>query len=170
MTVDKVTGDVLVARDDGIYQYGLNGRGPVYAYEGQKRMISTFKDYVAVVSPPKTNAIRSPTLRAFGGNQTDDLFSTSSFTLLNTDLKFSAHQEALPSQIQTVFVEWGDLFVMTMDGKVSWLLRDKFRHLLIYKSCTATTRNRSNKSSSYSTSAICTFLPSTWPRKPGSRG
>ncbi|KAF2145667.1 uncharacterized protein K452DRAFT_243896 [Aplosporella prunicola CBS 121167] len=118
MTVDKVTGDVLVARDDGIYQYGLNGRGPVYAYEGQKRMISTFKDYVAVVSPPKNNAIRSPTLRAFGGSQTDDLFSTSNFTLLNTDLKFIAHQEALPSQIQTVFVEWGDLFVMTMDGKL----------------------------------------------------
>jgi len=121
MTVDKATRDVIVARDDAIYTYGLHGRGPFYAYEGQKKMITIFKDYVAVVSPPKTNTItRSGPLRAFGGgSHADDIFNTSSFTLLNIDLKFIAHQEALSSQVKALVSEWGDLFILTTDGKVS---------------------------------------------------
>ncbi|KAF2089012.1 vacuolar protein sorting-associated protein 11 [Saccharata proteae CBS 121410] len=119
MTVDRTTGDVVIARDDAIYTYGLNGRGPLYAYEGQKKMVSIFKDYVAIVAPPKTSTMqRSSSLRAFGGSQADDLFNTSNFTLLNTDLKFIAHQEVLTSQVQAVFAEWDDLFVLTIDGKL----------------------------------------------------
>lgn len=119
MTVDKKTQDVVVARDDGVYYYGLHGRGPYYAYEGPKKMISTYKDYVALVSTPQTDTLtKSSSLRAFGSGQADDLFSTSSFILLNTDLKFVAHREALSSQIKATFVEWGDFFVLTLDGKV----------------------------------------------------
>ncbi|OCK80625.1 vacuolar protein sorting protein-like protein [Lepidopterella palustris CBS 459.81] len=119
MTVDKATRDVVVARNDGIYYYGPHGRGHVYAYEGEKKMITTFKDYVAIVSPPKTNTItRNGPLRAFGGSHADDLFNTSSFSLINTDLKFIAHQEALSSQIKAIVSEWGDLFVLTLDGKI----------------------------------------------------
>lgn len=119
MTVDKATRDIIVARDDAIYYYGPQGRGPVYAFEGEKKMITTFKDYVAVVSPPKSNTItRTGPLRSFGGGHTDDIFNTSGFTLINTDLKFIAHQEALTSQVKDLVSEWGDLFVLTMDGKV----------------------------------------------------
>ncbi|KAF2813315.1 vacuolar protein sorting-associated protein 11 [Mytilinidion resinicola] len=119
MTVDKTTRDVIVARDDAIYYYGPQGRGPVYAFEGEKKMITIFKDYVAVVSPPKSNTItRTGPLRSFGGGHTDDLFNTSSFTLINTDLKFKAHEEALTSQVKGLVSEWGDLFVLTMDGKI----------------------------------------------------
>ncbi|EKG19387.1 Zinc finger RING-type protein [Macrophomina phaseolina MS6] len=117
MTVDKATGDVIVARDDALYCYGLSGRRAVYAYEGPKKMVSTFKDYTAVVSPPKANTI-TRAVRAFGSSAADELFSTSSFTILDTDLKIIAHQEALPSGVQAVFVEWGDLFVLTQDGKL----------------------------------------------------
>jgi hypothetical protein len=121
MTVDKATHDVVVARDDAIYYYGPQGRGPVYAFEQEKKMITIFKDYVAVVSPPKSNSItRTGPLRPFGGGHTDDLFNTSSFMLINTDLKFIAHQEAMTSQVKDLVSEWGDLFVLTMDGKVSF--------------------------------------------------
>lgn len=120
MSVDRTTRDVVVAREDGIYYYGLNGRGPAFAYEGAKKSIGIFKDYIALVSPPKTNTLtRGGPLRAFGGGQADDLFTTSNFTILNTDLKFIAHQEALSSQIKFIFMEWGDVFVYTLDGKVS---------------------------------------------------
>ncbi|KAK3065922.1 hypothetical protein LTS18_002238, partial [Coniosporium uncinatum] len=61
---------------------------------------------------------RTTPLRAFGSSQADDVFSTSNFTILDTDLKFIAHQEALTSQVKAVFVEWGDLFVLTLDGKL----------------------------------------------------
>ncbi|KAK8216435.1 hypothetical protein IWZ01DRAFT_431451 [Phyllosticta capitalensis] len=119
MTVDKSTGDVIVARDDAIATYRLNGKGPQFAYEGPKKTIATFKEYIAVISPPKANTItRNPTMRAFGSSHVDDYFSTSNFTLLNPELHIIAHQEALSAQVQTVFVEWGDLFLLTSDGKL----------------------------------------------------
>ncbi|EOD52076.1 putative vacuolar protein sorting protein [Neofusicoccum parvum UCRNP2] len=117
ITVDKSTGDVIVARDDALYSYGLSGRRAVYTYEGPKEKISTYKDYTAIVSPPKTNTI-TRAVRTFGRSAADDLFSTSSFTILDTDMKIIAHQEALTSPVQAVFVEWGDLFVLTQDGKL----------------------------------------------------
>ncbi|ORX99032.1 hypothetical protein BCR34DRAFT_576819 [Clohesyomyces aquaticus] len=120
MAVDKATRDVVVARNDAIYYYGLHGRGPPFGYEGEKRMISTFKDYVAIVSPPKSNAMPrgNPLSRAFGIGPTDDVFNTSQFTLLNTEMKFVAHQEQISSQVKAIVSEWGDLFVLTMDGKI----------------------------------------------------
>jgi len=120
MSVDRNTRDVVVAREDGIYYYGLHGRGPAYAYEGPKKSIGIFKDYIALVSPPQTN-ILSRTARAFGASQEHDPFTTSNFTILHTDLKFIAHQEAMSSQVKFIFMEWGDLFVYTLDGKVGYL-------------------------------------------------
>jgi hypothetical protein len=119
MAVDKATRDVVVARDDAIYYYGLHGRGPPYSYEGEKQMITIFKDYVAIVSPPKSNALpRVNPLRSFGVAPADDVFNTSTFTLLNTELRFIAHQEQISSQVKAMVSEWGDLFVLTTDGKV----------------------------------------------------
>ncbi|KAF2189828.1 vacuolar protein sorting-associated protein 11 [Zopfia rhizophila CBS 207.26] len=119
MAVDKATRDVVVARNDAIYYYGLHGRGPPYAYEGEKKMISIFKDYVVIVSPPKSNTIpRANPLRAFGVGAADDVFNTSTFTLLNTELRFVAHQEQMSSQVKALVSEWGDLFVLTIDGKI----------------------------------------------------
>ncbi|KAF2018670.1 vacuolar protein sorting-associated protein 11 [Aaosphaeria arxii CBS 175.79] len=118
MAVDKSNRDVVVARNDAFYTYGLHGRGPPFAYEGEKKMISIFKDYIVIVSPPKSNAMpRSSALRAFGVGASD-VFNTSTFTLLNTELRFVAHQEQLSSQVKAVVSEWGDLFVLTTDGKI----------------------------------------------------
>ncbi|KAL1653440.1 Vacuolar protein sorting-associated protein 11 [Didymella pomorum] len=119
IAVDKTTRDVVVGRNDAIYYYGQHGRGPPYTYEGEKKMISTYKDYVVIVAPPKSNAMpRSNPLRAFGVGAADDAFNTSSFTLLNTELRYVAHQEQLTSQVQNIVSEWGDLFVFTIDGKI----------------------------------------------------
>ena len=120
MTVDKRNGDLVVVRDDAIYYYGVDGRGPCYAYDGPKSLVAIYKDYVALVSPPAASIApaKSNTLRRFGGAQADDIFNTSTFTLLDTDLKFVAHSESLVSQIKTLFVIWGDLFTLTQDGKV----------------------------------------------------
>jgi vacuolar protein sorting-associated protein 11 len=117
MTVDKATRDVVVARDDGIYYYGLHGRGPVFAYETPKQSISIFNDYLAIVSPPKAKPPKSSALRALGLGQSDD-FGSSTFSILNTDLKFIAHQETVNGQVRLLFSEWNDLFLLTLDGKV----------------------------------------------------
>lgn len=162
MTVDKTTRDVVVARNDGIYYYGLHGRGPAYAFEGEKKSISIFKDYIALVSPSKTNILtRSAPLRAFGGgNQADDFFSTSGFTILHTDLKFIAHQESLSSDVKFIFMEWGDLFVFTLDGKVFWTVGLP-KSLADHHRSSDTTKRQFSKSLRFSINAISTFLLST---------
>uniref|UniRef100_L2FHE1 Vacuolar membrane protein n=1 Tax=Colletotrichum fructicola (strain Nara gc5) TaxID=1213859 RepID=L2FHE1_COLFN len=71
MTVDKKTGDVVVAREDAIYTYTLEGRGAPRAYESPKRLVSIYQDY-SLISPFKA-----------------------------------------------IFQIWGDLFVLTQDGKVN---------------------------------------------------
>ena len=116
MTVDKRNGDIVVVREDAIYYYGVNGRGSCYAYEGPKKSVDIYRDYVALVSPPHSG--RSDTLKRFGNGAVDDMFNTTTFTLLETDLKFVAHSEKMVSQVKALFQEWGDLFLLTLDGKV----------------------------------------------------
>jgi vacuolar protein sorting-associated protein 11 len=119
LTIDRSTRDVVVGREDGIYYYGLHGRGPVFAFEGPKQSTTIFKDYIAVVSPPQTKSVgRGAPMRALGYGSSDDPFSSSTFTILNTDLKFIAHQESISSQIRFILMEWGDLFLITLDGKI----------------------------------------------------
>ncbi|KAL9128088.1 MAG: hypothetical protein Q9217_003170 [Psora testacea] len=118
MTFDDSNGDVVVVRDDAIQYYGINGRGPSYAYEGPKQLVKIYGDYVAIVSSPRTASEKRNKLRRFGGNQGDDIFNTSTFALLDTDLKYMAHTETLISQVRALFIEWGDLFLLTLDGKL----------------------------------------------------
>lgn len=120
MTFDNANGDIVVVRDDAIHYYGINGRGPSFAYEGPKQLVSIFGDYVALVTPPKASTpTKMSTLRRFVGSRRDDLYNTSTFALLDTDLKYIAHTETLISQVKALFIEWGDLFLLTLDGKVS---------------------------------------------------
>ncbi|EXJ94412.1 hypothetical protein A1O1_02806 [Capronia coronata CBS 617.96] len=119
MTQDVEGEDIVVAREDAIYYYGPNGRGPSYAFEGPKKAVKMYKEYVAIVCPPRVAQVsKSKTFRKLGGDEIDQLFSSSSFTLLDTDLKYIAHNESLPTQVKDVFMEWEELFLLTVDGKL----------------------------------------------------
>lgn len=115
MAMDRDSGDIMIAREDAIYTYGPRGRGPSYAFESPKNSINLFKDYIALVCPPRVGATKSD----FAMSQADEIFSTTTFTLLDTDLKFIAHSESLVSSVKHIFIEWGTLFLLTTDGKVS---------------------------------------------------
>lgn len=121
MTLDKSNDDIIIVRDDAIYYYGVDGRGPCYAYDGPKNLVTTFNHYVALACPPavSSKSMRDNSLQSFGGAQANDIFNTSTFTLLDTSLKFIAHSESLVSQVKWVIKIWGDLFTVTVDGKVS---------------------------------------------------
>ena len=126
MAPDQESGGVLIAREDAIYTYGPRGRGPSYAFDAQKISISLFKDYVALVCPPNMGSSNSDPLRRYGASPANDIYNTTTLTLLDTDLKFIAHSETLVSSVKHIFMEWGDLFLLTTDGKVrtelaSWL-------------------------------------------------
>ncbi|EHK98935.1 putative Vacuolar protein sorting-associated protein 11 like protein [Glarea lozoyensis 74030] len=111
--------EAVSVREDAIYYYGVDGRGPCYGYDGPKSLVAIYEDYVALVSPPAaaTASNKPSALRRFGGMQAEEIFDTSTFTLLDTDLKFIAHSESLISQVKTLFMIWGDLFTLNQDGK-----------------------------------------------------
>lgn len=119
MTLDRETGDILIAREDAVYTYGSRGRGPSYAFESPKTSISSFRDYVALVCPPKAGS-RGDAMRKYGVSPADEILGATTFTLLDTDLKFIAHSETLVSPMKQIFMEWGDLFLLTTDGKVCY--------------------------------------------------
>lgn len=122
MTKDAQSGDILVARDDAIYTYGPQGKGTSYAYPGDKKMVSLHKDYVTLVSPPQNNSLpRSASLRTFGTAKTNDLYNTTTFTIINPELKIVAHTESLSSQVNSVFSAFGSIHILTQEGKVSLL-------------------------------------------------
>ena len=119
MVRDEVSGDIVVARDDAVFYYGAGGRGPSYAFDGPKTMVQMFKDYVGLVCPPRVAQLsKSRTFKRLGGDDIDEMFSSSSFTILDTDLKYIAHTELLQSQVKYAFVEWGELFLVTAEGKL----------------------------------------------------
>lgn len=121
MAVDKRHGDIVVARDDAIYYYTLDGRGPPKAYDSPKELVTVYQQYVAIVSPPSAaQSMREPDSirRRFGGNAADVIFNASTFSLLEPDLKVIAHTETLISKVLAVFELWGDLYTLTQDGKV----------------------------------------------------
>ena len=131
MTVDRSSGEIVVVRDDAIYLYGVSGRGPSFAYEGPKQLVKVFQNYVAVVSPPKPSApSKTSALRRFVGGRAEDILNTSQFALLDTDLKYVAHSESLLSKVRAMFIEWGDLFILTQDGKVSLCCNREARSLI----------------------------------------
>ena len=127
MAVDKTMNDLIVARDDAIYYYGLHGRGPNYPYECPKKMVSIFKDYVVVVSTPQTRPSSATTsLRMFGSGAADKIFDTCNLTVLDVDLKVIAHQETLSWPVSTIFSEWDSIFVLTLKGKVRFAISSYF--------------------------------------------
>lgn len=157
MTLDKETGQILIAREDAIYNYGSRGRGPSYAFESPKTSINAFHDYVALVCPPKAGSAKGDPLRKYGVNPADQILGTTTFTLLDTDLKFIAFSESLVSPMKHIFIEWGDLFLLTTDGKVCYHLFVSVCPSLTSDRCSGIARRASSKGWKFSMSAISTF-------------
>ncbi|KAF7544998.1 hypothetical protein G7046_g9660 [Stylonectria norvegica] len=120
MTLDQRTGDVVVARDDAIYTYTLDGRGPPRAYESPKSLIAMYQEYVALACPPSASSNKEPDSmkRRYGGGAADSFFNASTFVLLDPDLRIIGHTETLMSPVKFFYEIWGDFFTITQDGKI----------------------------------------------------
>jgi vacuolar protein sorting-associated protein 11 len=119
MVLDRSTGDIVVARDDAIYHYTMEGRGPPSAYEAPKNLVAVYEEYIAVVCPPATSSKEPDTMRRRFGGTADALLNASTFVLLEPHLRIVGHTETLISPVKSLFQLWGDLFLLTQDGKVS---------------------------------------------------
>ncbi|KAI1179943.1 vacuolar protein sorting protein-like protein [Nemania sp. FL0916] len=121
MTVNKKTGDVIVVREDAVYYYTVDGRGLCFANDGATTLVSAFEDYVGLVAPPSSpkNGASDNIRRRFVGTSTDSFFSAATFTMIDPQLQIVAHSEMLISPVKALFRIWGDLFILTQDGKIN---------------------------------------------------
>lgn len=133
-------GQLVIARDEAIFVYGQEGRGQSYFYEGSKSAISTFHNYIVITSPPfvPTASSHSATVRNFVREQRAAPSSSSStsasaaafdtstdiakVTIFDPENKFVAYSGAFPEGVREVFYEWGDVFVLTNDSKLTRLV------------------------------------------------
>jgi Zn finger protein HypA/HybF involved in hydrogenase expression/tetratricopeptide (TPR) repeat protein len=118
MTLDPQSNEVVVAREDAIYSYGPKGKASSFACQGAKKLVNVHRDYVLVASPPANNFGQASKLGAFRTARADEIFNTSTFSILNADLKITAYSKPISNQIHKVFTIWGDIFLLTIDGKL----------------------------------------------------
>ncbi|RKL01016.1 hypothetical protein BFJ68_g12515 [Fusarium oxysporum] len=132
MTRDPNTDGVIVARDDAIYTYTLDGRGPPKAYESPKSKIDVYNEYVALACPPASSTAKDSEAmrRRFGNTTTNSLFNASSFVLLDMDLRVIGHTETLMSPVGHFVDIWGDFFTVLQDGK--YLDTQRIHNLIQY--------------------------------------
>ncbi|ESN94748.1 hypothetical protein HELRODRAFT_102934 [Helobdella robusta] len=131
LTDKKQLQQFIVARQDAVYFYEIDGRGPCLAFEGEKLQVHSYKGYLIIV----TRESQQPINRA---EQSDDNDSSSEqqqpqqqhqqqpqqqqheinvLTIYDLQNKFIAYSAPF-NKIFNVFVEWGSLFVLCSDFKL----------------------------------------------------
>lgn len=130
--------DMIVARDDGIYLYGPEGRGACYAYEGAwaiifntkymcllippgpKSSIAIYRSNLIITSPPfyPTAGSNSATVRNYVAKTagTDgDIAKVTVFDLAN---KLVSYSGTYREGVRDVFCQWSGIYVYGSSGKV----------------------------------------------------
>lgn len=85
---------------------------------GRKSMLSLFKDYIVVISPPTTESkgIRSSLPNILSTRP--DAVEQSKVSILDIHNKFIIHSGSVTGGIKEVFSSWGNLYLITTDGEV----------------------------------------------------
>ncbi|KAF9197012.1 hypothetical protein BGZ50_002723 [Haplosporangium sp. Z 11] len=110
------TQELAIARDEAIYFYGPDGRGPAYGLDGPKTFISFYKSYLVLVHPPNIPTAAS---RTFGVHSAAvSANDTTRLTIIDTANKFTAYQATFSQGIRSVICEWGCIYIIENGGKV----------------------------------------------------
>ncbi|KAF9158723.1 hypothetical protein DFQ26_007306 [Actinomortierella ambigua] len=112
VVMNELTHELAVARDEAIFLYGPDGRGPAFAFQGPKTYITFFKSYLVSVSP------LSLPYRGFGLNSSVPANDTTKLTIIDTANKFVAYTATFPLGIRSVICEWGSIYIVENGGKV----------------------------------------------------
>eukprot|EP00026_Physarum_polycephalum_P001684 Phypoly_transcript_01686.p1 GENE.Phypoly_transcript_01686~~Phypoly_transcript_01686.p1 ORF type:complete len:1051 (+),score=172.81 Phypoly_transcript_01686:443-3154(+) len=106
--------DLIIGRPEAVYFYGVEGRGPCFGFEGIKRKLVWFRNYLIVVGE-ETQA------NPMGGGTTSTPSSSlknNTFSIYDLKNKFIAFSENKFENVSQVVCEWGCIFVFTGDGKI----------------------------------------------------
>ncbi|KAF9150102.1 hypothetical protein BG015_008084 [Linnemannia schmuckeri] len=114
--MNESTQELAIARDEAIFFYGPDGRGPAYGLDGAKTFITFYKSYLVLVSPPNIplTATRTFGVQAASVSAND----TTRLTIVDTANKFTAYQATFSQGIRSVICEWGSIYIVENGGKV----------------------------------------------------
>ncbi|KAL6049387.1 Vacuolar protein sorting-associated protein 11 [Balamuthia mandrillaris] len=115
--------DLCVARSEAVYFYEAEGRGPCFAFEGEKKIVAWFRGYLIVVGQdeqgggraaagPSTAAPAAPATVASSSAGQPKMNTLTIYDLKN---KFVACRLTFQS-VTHIVSEWGSIFVLTQSG------------------------------------------------------
>ncbi|XP_064424845.1 vacuolar protein sorting-associated protein 11 homolog [Latimeria chalumnae] len=102
----------IVAGDECVYLYQPDERGPCFAFEGHKLFVHWYRGYLVIVSKEKRPSPKSE----FSGQTLEKQI----LTIYDLENKFIAYS-AVFDDIIDVLSEWGSLYILTRDRKLSVL-------------------------------------------------
>ncbi|XP_070156564.1 vacuolar protein sorting-associated protein 11 homolog isoform X1 [Polyergus mexicanus] len=110
----------MIGRNDAIYCYTPDGRGPCYAVEGQKIMLEWFRTYLVIVAKEAANVPRTATTISAKPNTIEPIppgVDKHIITVLDIQNKFIVFSAPMVS-VQAVLSEWGGFFILSGDNKL----------------------------------------------------
>ncbi|XP_078786422.1 vacuolar protein sorting-associated protein 11 homolog isoform X1 [Oryzias latipes] len=108
----------IVAGDECIYLYQPDGRGPCFAFDGQKLLAHWHRGYLFLV----IKDVKSPNKTGFGGGEISPS-EKQLLTVYDLDNKFIAYSFCFDDVIDVV-AEWGSFYILTRSGTM-FLLQEK---------------------------------------------
>ncbi|KAF7418083.1 hypothetical protein HZH68_000736 [Vespula germanica] len=110
----------MIGRNDAIYCYTTDGRGPCYAVQGQKIMLEWFRSYLVIVAKEAANVPRTTTTISAKPNTIEPIppgVDKHMITVLDIQNKFIVFSAPMLS-VQAVLSEWGGFFILSGDSKL----------------------------------------------------
>lgn len=116
-----VANGLVVARTEGVYAYEADSRGFALGLEGEKKLLTSFVNYLVIVGRETRR----------GGSSASKI---NTLTIYDTINKFTAFGAGF-NDVTHVLCEWGGLLVLTGDGKMYRLTEKDFQTKLemLYK-------------------------------------
>ncbi|XP_026290082.1 vacuolar protein sorting-associated protein 11 homolog [Frankliniella occidentalis] len=112
-------GQFMIGREDAVYCYTADGRGPCYAFKGIKVMLEWYRNYLVIVTKENKSVTRastatSPTTPDTPGGMIGSKSGseTHMVTVLDIQNKFIVLQTPMQDVI-SVLSEWGSLYVLS---------------------------------------------------------
>ncbi|KAJ2726977.1 Vacuolar protein sorting-associated protein 11 [Coemansia sp. Benny D115] len=123
--------ELIVARDEAIYFYTVEGRGPCFAFDAPKVLLRRFKHYLLLATAAPSTMV-APTLANIADSTGSLLQEAEShvysyndattFTILDTKNKLVAYTGVVAGGVRGVATEWGSVFVLGGHGTLDYFL------------------------------------------------
>ncbi|KAG8192364.1 hypothetical protein JTE90_029095 [Oedothorax gibbosus] len=99
----------VMGRKEAVYFYQHDGRGPCFAFEGEKTILHWFRSFLVTVGKDSKVVHASAT--------SPPPVEMNIVTVYDIQNKFIAYSSPLPAVVD-VISEWGSLYVLSQDGKL----------------------------------------------------